>query len=467
MDVVIFELEGQSYALPANKVAEILEPLPVTPLPFAPNHVDGLVNVSGRVVVQMDAAVRLGFARTLANDSGNLLVVAGNGDWSAVHVGKVLAKVSIRDDEFTACGAAGEGGLGGEERAGASAVRGEFPWNGRPVLLLDEEAFSIDDFAPVGVPEGGGGLLGQVHAAESQEPVAEGGDLPCLVVACRGERYAFPLDEVGEVIETGRLTVLPHAPAELRGMAVLRGAPMLAVSLGTLLGGCVETAEAVMVIVEVQGLRIGLLAERVLGIERFAKASLQEAAQGREIEGYLVGRDDAMIGLLRIEGLWSRERFEAYRGFLLANKAETKMANDVDGSSATRRMLAFRIGRERCALPLECVERIEEWHEATNVPDGETAGVDGVVQIHGVVAPVVDLGRAMGFAGNNTGAYLVVRVDDGLWALSVERVERVVEVPEKHIEPIRRAASDYVGAVGRLNGELLSIVTLEPLKEAA
>lgn len=465
MDVVIFELAGQHYALPAAKVTEVLDPLPVTPLPFAPPHVDGLVNVAGRVVVQMDAAVRLGASSPVAAATGSVLVVAAAaGEACAVHVEKVQAKAAVADADIALCGVAGEGGQGAQ----AEAVRGEFAWNGRSVLLLDAEAFSMADIAAVGVPQGSGGLLGQVQAAaEGRAPAAAAGDLPALVVECRGERYALALDEVGEVVEAGRLTVLPHAPREIRGMALLRGAPLLALSLGALLGGRAEAPEPVMVVVESHGMRIGLLAERVLGIERFTRASLQEAAQGREIGGYLVGRNDAMIGLLTLAGLFPDGRFDAYRSFLVSNRMEGLMAQETAATATSRRMLAFRIGRERCALPLECVERIEEWRETTAVPEGSAAGLAGVVQIHGEVAPVVDLAQAMGYGGGGNGAYLVVRVDGGLWALAVERVERVIELPEKEIEPVRRAASEYVGAVGRLDGGLLSVLTLDPLKEAA
>lgn len=57
--ILIFRLCGESFALPVAAVHEILDPLPVTPLPGAPDHAPGLVNVRGNVVPLCDARKRL------------------------------------------------------------------------------------------------------------------------------------------------------------------------------------------------------------------------------------------------------------------------------------------------------------------------------------------------------------------------------------------------------------------------
>lgn len=469
MDVVIFELNKQHFALPASEVSEVLDPLPVTPLPFAPDYVDGLVNVAGQVVVQMDAASRLGAGEHLAAGKGSVLVTHVEGASSAVHVEKVLTKATVADGEIAMCG------VSSSVEEGATlpvneAVKGEFTWNGIPVLLLDTGAFSLDGIAAVGAPSGGGGLLGSSLAMEKSEEGADSvsSDFPCVIVESNGERYAIRLHEVGEIVEVGGLTALPHAPREVAGMALLRGAPLLGLSLCLLLGARGDAAQPVMVVVESRGMRIALLVEKVIGIERFEEGSVQTAESGGEVEGYLIGNGETMVGLLRLTGLISDERFAAYSNYLVKNRLENMMEKTADERQATKRMLTFQLGQERCAMPLEWVERVEEYHDETNVPGGGDAGLSGVVQIQGEVAPVVDLRREMGFASPaDAGAFLVVRLDGGIWALTVDRVERVVEMREADIEPVKSAASDYIGAVGRVNGKLLSILTLEPLKLAA
>lgn len=466
MDVVIFELGGQYFALPAANISEVFDPLPVTPLPFAPEYVDGLVNLAGRVSVQMDAATRLGMGERLASDKGNVLAVAADGALHAVHVRRVIAKVSVPDEDINQYGASQEdrNAAGGE--ASLAAI-GEFEWAGTPVLLLEAKAFTLEGLTASGVPDGGEGLLASVHwRAADEADEARGGGFPCVIVEANRERYAFRLADVGEIVEAAELTALPHAPREVAGMALLRGMPLLALSLGVMLGGEGDAGQSAMVVVESGGVRYGLLAERVVGIQRFASGSLQAVDQGSDLEGYLVGARGAMIGLLDVAGLLSAEREAVYRRYLVASREGDAVRRQTGEALPVKRMLAFRLGGERGALPLEWVERVEEYQEETLLPSAEGSSLSGVVQIYGEVAPVVDLRREMGFpSGDNAqAAFLVVRKGGGIFALAVDRVEGVVSLHDKDIEPIKAAAADYVGAVGRLDGGLLSIFRLDPLE---
>jgi chemotaxis signal transduction protein len=49
----------------------------------------------------------------------------------------------------------------------------------------------------------------------------------------------------------------------------------------------------------------------------------------------------------------------------------------------------------------------------------------------------------------------------------VDRIGQVLELPDTDIEAVKHASTEYITAVGRLNGKLLSILTLEPLNLAA
>ena len=91
----------------------------------------------------------------------------------------------------------------------------------------------------------------------------------------------------------------------------------------------------------------------------------------------------------------------------------------------------------------------------------------GVVQIKGEVAPVLDLRRALGYPQSDTAAYVVVRVDGSAWALVVDKVDRVIEIQERDITPVRNNETDFVNEIGRLNGELVSLLSLDPLARAA
>ncbi len=48
IDVVEFELGGERYALDINLAREIVEMIPITPIPRAPPFISGVINLRGR-----------------------------------------------------------------------------------------------------------------------------------------------------------------------------------------------------------------------------------------------------------------------------------------------------------------------------------------------------------------------------------------------------------------------------------
>ena len=59
-EVLVFEVEGQTYALPTTDVRELVRAVAITPLPNAPPAIEGVVNVRGRVLPVLDVRARFG-----------------------------------------------------------------------------------------------------------------------------------------------------------------------------------------------------------------------------------------------------------------------------------------------------------------------------------------------------------------------------------------------------------------------
>jgi purine-binding chemotaxis protein CheW len=129
-------------------------------------------------------------------------------------------------------------------------------------------------------------------------------------------------------------------------------------------------------------------------------------------------------------------------------------------------MLSFRLGTERCAFPLLWVDRVEAYSPGVNLPDGDEF-LAGVIQVKGEIAPVIDLRRLLGVTAIETSSYVIVRVQNEAWALMVDRIERVIDLQESDITPVRNQQNDYMNEVGKLDGELISLLSLMPLTLAA
>lgn len=73
--VVTFALDGERFAIDADLVREILDVVPVTEVPHAQPHVNGLINVRGKVVPLADLRLRLDMPRTEATIDTRIVVV--------------------------------------------------------------------------------------------------------------------------------------------------------------------------------------------------------------------------------------------------------------------------------------------------------------------------------------------------------------------------------------------------------
>ena len=78
MDVLVFEIGGIRYGLPALQVREIVRAVTIVPLPNAPTIVEGIVNVRGDVVPVLDVRARFRLsAKLLAHTDHFVMAWAG------------------------------------------------------------------------------------------------------------------------------------------------------------------------------------------------------------------------------------------------------------------------------------------------------------------------------------------------------------------------------------------------------
>lgn len=440
-------------------VSQVLDPLPVTPLPYAPSDVEGLVNVTGAVLLKVNLAVRLGQAAPSSPTSGNLLVVMTGHESIALQVDRVYNKVS-QDESLIKFY---------DNDQQHPLIQGEFTLGDSMVLLLNEAALGLQEMQPEGVPEDGGGLIGALSdVGKLQAAEAMLSDLPTVTVEDGAETYALHMPHVQEIVEMGALTDLPGSGPEVMGLMKLRGQALMVLSLARLLGRNIQAAPRFVLVVSMDTMRIGLSVANILGIERYTKEDVQNVSGGdSQLEGYLPGgnaRPGHMTGLLSIEGLVTDEGMAQYQRYMTQQASlQTEFMDQT--ARSTRRVLTFRLGAERCALALNAVDRVEEFRASVDLPEGD-ASLTGAIQIKGEIAPVLDMRTQLGLTPLETSSYVIVRIEGAPWALVVDKIERVIEIPEKDISPVRTHQSDYLTEVGRVDGELISLLTLAPLVAA-
>ena len=142
--VVVLRVQGGDYAVPINRVQEIVRVPEITRVPHAQAGVEGVINLRGRVLPVVDLAARLALGITKRERSARVVVVDGGSESIGLLVDGVseVLRVSAADVEPPSATTTGNG---------PTAVLGVAKLGERLVLLLDLDAALVGaaiDFQP-------------------------------------------------------------------------------------------------------------------------------------------------------------------------------------------------------------------------------------------------------------------------------------------------------------------------------
>jgi purine-binding chemotaxis protein CheW len=136
--------------------------------------------------------------------------------------------------------------------------------------------------------------------------------------AVGGEQYGVDIMAVREIKEWSNVTGLPNQPDYMRGVLNLRGVIVPIIDLRCRFGqGITEsTPTHIVIIVQIGGRQVGLLADRVLDIVSFEAGKIQpvptiDAGTGTEFLAGLLTVDGAMIALVDLAQLLSASHGES------------------------------------------------------------------------------------------------------------------------------------------------------------
>ncbi len=128
-----------------------------------------------------------------------------------------------------------------------------------------------------------------------------------FVVCCLGEeRVGLGVGSVREVVQACRLTVVPRAPAGVRGLINLRGSVVPVVSLAEKLGIAGDGRAQCIVVCEWQGEPVGLLVDDVLAVAPLAPEpadALGTAVAERFVRGLGRTQEGELVLLLDVPAL--------------------------------------------------------------------------------------------------------------------------------------------------------------------
>lgn len=97
VDVVLFELDGRRFGLPAEHVQELLRAVAIRPLPKAPPVIEGLIDVRGTAVPVLDVRARFRLPGRSLRMSDHLILACVPQRCVSFRVDRAIALVRISD----------------------------------------------------------------------------------------------------------------------------------------------------------------------------------------------------------------------------------------------------------------------------------------------------------------------------------------------------------------------------------
>jgi chemotaxis signal transduction protein len=448
-------LAGSSrVAIPLNLVLSVEEARPLTPLPFTPDLVEGLVMALGRVVPQMSLAAVLGETQ---HEGGVLVVVAASDDIRALRVDQVAGMVQIDIQAVESTDDA--------ERSVQPLLTARFEALGAKWQVLDYSRLAFDrQMQPA---EGAAGAALVANASEGADDAAPVNDvdehLPLLVVEIAGESYALPTSDITELLIPGVVRSMPAAPTWVAGMIDRRGTPLLVLSTAMLLGRPSTIKSTITLVVNVPGAgEVGIMIDRAVGIERVHRSAVHIVPRDMAgVANYFVIEAEHIVGIIDLVALTGQVGDAVAE--LAPREANAPIPTQivVASAKASHKLLSVRLGRELFALPLDRVERIQASIVMTPLPQPGT-GFHGMADVGDTMVPVLDLRRSIEHAGwDPNPPCTLVQIEGALAGLVVDQVLRIEDIPDDDVEDITMNPRLPVSHVARSGDQLLSILVID------
>ena len=132
LQVACFRVADRDCAVDVMRIAEVLRPVPVTPLPSAPPFVEGIIELRGRFLPVIDLRKRFGAGDERA--AGKYVVAPMGATSVALVVDEVTGVERIPTDQIQTPPALASG------RVAPAFVSGIVKWNQRVFMVLDIDA---------------------------------------------------------------------------------------------------------------------------------------------------------------------------------------------------------------------------------------------------------------------------------------------------------------------------------------
>ena len=144
-----------------------------------------------------------------------------------------------------------------------------------------------------------------------------------------------------------------------------------------------------------------------------------------------------------------------------------------NGRNAKPEFLAFKLGAEEYGIDILRVQEIRSYEEPTRIANAP-AFIKGVVNLRGVIVPIVDMRLKFNLESANYDSFTVVivlNIGSRVVGMVVDAVSDVITLTPEQLRPVPEFNSmidvDHLLAIGAIDQRMLILVDIEKLMTSA
>jgi purine-binding chemotaxis protein CheW len=451
---VIFHVADEMFAVPLAEVQEIIRMPEVVHVPMSPGALEGLANLRGNVLPVIRLRQIFGMS-SVEHDDATRVVILDQGRPVGLVVDRVANVVTVENDRIEAV-AAIRGTVDTDLMTGMIKAS-----DGKSmVMILDAGKVVAREFHAVGkaMKQALGGGNGSHEEERKHRALAvDGSDESQLVsFEVAGQEYALPIEQVQEIVQIPeQITEVPNTPSHVLGVMTLRSRLLPLVSLRHMFGlppQDVTDANKIVVVAlgnEAAALSVGVVMDSVKEVLRVGRSVIDPMPALLARDGNL-GEIQSICRLnegKRLVSILSSERMfntSDIRAVLDGEEGETAAMADDSADARTgviddeEQFVVFRLMNEQYGVPIDSVQEIVRVpDELTRIPKAPDF-MEGVVNLRGVVLPVVDQRRRFGLPSmerNDRQRIMVYTIRGVRTGFIVDQVLEVMRIPASVIGP--------------------------------
>jgi purine-binding chemotaxis protein CheW len=130
LHIVGFQVGRETYGVPITSLHEIVRVPEITAVPDAPDYMEGVINLRGKIVSVIDLRKRFGATKVTPARRNRILVVEHKGKLAGLIVDSASEVLKIPASDV-------EDSLASFQEGGLNCVTGLGKWKGRLIVLLD------------------------------------------------------------------------------------------------------------------------------------------------------------------------------------------------------------------------------------------------------------------------------------------------------------------------------------------